>query len=100
MFRDSMTGDSALAIFEAMLMIFGNLLAEAGAKIGHVPGWRARQHHPFQQADDAPAAPGRRQGWLREFRPPPALRPYIRLRPDEPRLEAGRPVIPATPILM
>jgi hypothetical protein len=63
MFRDSMTGNPALAIFDAMLMTFASLLAlaEAGARIGHVPAWGARQRHPFPQADDAPAAPGRRR---------------------------------------
>jgi len=50
MFRHSMTGNPALAMFEAMLMIFACLLAEAGAKIGHVPGWRARPRHWFPQA--------------------------------------------------
>jgi hypothetical protein len=77
MYRDSMPGNPALAMFEAMLMIIANLLAEAGARIGYVPAWAARPHQSFPQADDAPAAPDRRRGSLQEVHPPPSrYRPY------------------------
>jgi hypothetical protein len=101
MFRDSMTGNRALATFEAMLMIFASLfaLAEAGARVGRIPAWGARPRQWFPQAD-APVAPGRRRGSPREARPPRALRLCLCLRAAEPGPETGRPVIYATPFLM
>ena len=121
MLRDSMTGNPALAIFEAMLMIFASLfaLAEAGAKIGHVPAWalsRARRprsdhaarvprspqpkEHPMPRTctPRIPANARRRPDRAAARPPPSALRRYIRLRRDEPGPKTERPSGSATPI--
>ena len=96
MFRDSMTGNSALAIFEAMLMIFTNLLAEAGARIGHLPdradGNAIRVHGLMWRLP----LRGLGRGSLRNGRQPPALRPYIRPGPEsfDVRSEGGMRIQP------
>jgi hypothetical protein len=70
-----MTGNSALAMFEAMLMIFTNLLAEAGARIGHLPHRADGNAIRFHGLMWRLPLRGRRLGSLRKDRQPPALRP-------------------------
>jgi hypothetical protein len=58
MFRVSLIGNAALALFEAMLMIFAGLCSNRGwSKYGSRPASGARLRHPLPQADDAAAAP-------------------------------------------
>ena len=58
MFSDSLIGNAALAIFEAMLIIFAGLgPGRVRSKYCSRPASGARLRHPLPQADDAPATP-------------------------------------------
>jgi hypothetical protein len=78
MFRDCMTGNPALAMFEALLMIFATWSPAARPKPGRgrskdwpCPSLGAPHCDWFSEVDVASAASDRRRGSLREVRLPP-----------------------------
>jgi hypothetical protein len=92
MFRDSMTRNCALTMFEAMLMILAShlALAKVGARIGHVRAWARRTPIGFLRLTTLLPLPV--PGADRGERFAAALfTPCIRLRPNEPSRKPGAP---------
>jgi hypothetical protein len=99
MFRDSMTGNAALSILEAMLMIFANFWPRPELRLPRPDLWPAAASS-VPQADDALPLPVAGDDPCGKFVHRPFYARLTRLRPDEPRSEAGRPFSPATPSSM